>query len=487
MISFNEAHVDSLAINSSAMKNGRDLVKKNSFPILGKSADETIIFGECKGSGKEPYHCSVDYIKLEEPIFRCSCPSRQFPCKHILGLMYAYALGQTFEIADIPEDIVKKREKAEIREEKKEEKKKEPIGEVSEKRKKTNQSALLKKIASQLEGISLLEKLIHQLTNSGLGSLDKKTVKTLEDQAKQLGNYYIPGLQTAFRALLFKLNALQATSSSEMKESLYTSIVESLGILHTLVKKSREYLSGRLENPETPIDSETTLEEWIGHAWQLTELREQGRVRPGAELMQLSLLSYADQARSEFVDEGYWFDLLTGKLEVTRSYRPFKAVKHMREEDTVYEVVITEELVMYPGELNARVRWDTSTLRGVAIEDLAVIRNAAYTSFPDAIKLVKNQIKNPLSDKHPVLLLFYSEIRQIEDSLIIVDAQGKQLQLANIAFPDHDTTSLVALLNKQYVKNQAILVKFGHNMDKNQLQAQPLSIVATEDIIRFLY
>jgi hypothetical protein len=487
MISLTEAYVDSLAINSSAMKNGRELVKKNSFPKLGKTADGTLIFGECKGSGKVPYSCSVDFVKPEEPVFRCTCPSRQFPCKHILGLMYAYALGNAFETTDIPDDIAEKREKAEKREEKREEKNKQPVGEAAVKRKKTNQSALLKKIASQLEGIGLLEKLILQLTNAGLGSLDKKTVKTFEDQSKQLGNYYIPGLQTAFRGLLFELNALNEASSSQHKETLYTSIVESLGILHALVKKSREYLTTRLDNPESSIDSETTLEEWIGHAWQLTELREHGRVRTGAELVQLSFLSYTDQARSEFVDEGYWFDLSTGRIDVTRAYRPFRAAKHIREEDSSYQVVKTDELFMYPGELNTRVRWEASALRETAADDFAVIRNAAHKSFPEAVKLVKNQIKNPLSDKSPVLLLLYTEIRQIEDTLVIVDAQGKQLQLANIAFPDYDTTSLISLLNKQVVLDQAILVKFGHDMDKNQLQVQPLSIVTPQEIIRLLY
>ncbi|MFB9274180.1 hypothetical protein [Cohnella cellulosilytica] len=55
MISITEAHVDSLALNAAASKNGRDLVKKNSFPLLCRSEDDTLLFGECKGSGSEPY------------------------------------------------------------------------------------------------------------------------------------------------------------------------------------------------------------------------------------------------------------------------------------------------------------------------------------------------------------------------------------------------------------------------------------------------
>ncbi|MCU6794059.1 SWIM zinc finger domain-containing protein [Paenibacillus sp. WQ 127069] len=484
MISITEAYVDSLAINASAMKNGRDLAKKKSFPMLGKSIDESLIFGECKGSGKEPYRCSVDLVKPDEPVFRCSCPSRQFPCKHILGLMYAYAQGDSFVTADIPADIVEKREKAEKREEKREEKKNEPQGEVSPKKKKTNQAALLKKIAAQLEGISLLEKLIHQLTQAGLGSLDKKTLKTLEDQSKQLGNYYIPGLQIAFRELLLEIGS---ANDLKDKESMYSAIVEHLGILHTLVKKSRDYLTARLDNPDTPIDIETTLEERIGHAWQLAELREHGRVRSGAELVQLAFLSYTDQARSEFVDEGYWVDLRSGRIDVTRSYRPFRAAKHMREEDSVYQVVMPQELFMYPGEINARVRFEEAALRDVVEGDYVQIATAAHKSFPEAIKLVKNQIKNPLSDKHPALLLSYTEIRRVDDGYVIVDGQGKSIMLADVAFPDRATTPLIPLLNKQVVHNQALLVLFGHDRQTNRLQAQPISIVTPDEIIQLLY
>ncbi len=59
MISIDEASVDSAAPNSEAAKNGRGLVLKNKFGKLHISEDETILFGECQGSGKEPYRCSV--------------------------------------------------------------------------------------------------------------------------------------------------------------------------------------------------------------------------------------------------------------------------------------------------------------------------------------------------------------------------------------------------------------------------------------------
>src|SRR6266545_4168314 len=55
---------------------------------LKLGADEQTAWGLCQGSGKDPYQTQID---LTEPAFRCSCPSRKFPCKHGLGLFLLLA------------------------------------------------------------------------------------------------------------------------------------------------------------------------------------------------------------------------------------------------------------------------------------------------------------------------------------------------------------------------------------------------------------
>lgn len=97
MLQLTTSYIDSLAPNAAAAKNGRGLVQKSKFIKLNVSEDEDLLFGECLGSGKSNYVCSVDFITPDNPVARCSCPSRQFPCKHALGLMYAYADGISFE------------------------------------------------------------------------------------------------------------------------------------------------------------------------------------------------------------------------------------------------------------------------------------------------------------------------------------------------------------------------------------------------------
>ena len=101
MLKISEEFINSTAPNQNAILNGWGLVRKNSFVRYNISPDETVIFGECIGSGSSNYLTSADFIKPESPVFRCTCPSRQFPCKHALGLMYAYTSGKKFISTEI--------------------------------------------------------------------------------------------------------------------------------------------------------------------------------------------------------------------------------------------------------------------------------------------------------------------------------------------------------------------------------------------------
>src|SRR5689334_12508149 len=116
-----EAYADSQAPNAGAINNARGVVAKRKLVGLFRSADGTLLFGDCKGSGKENYRPSADFSDPTKPIYRCTCPSHQFPCKHSLALLYACAQGAKFVEKAIPEDITEKRSKIQQRVEKKKE------------------------------------------------------------------------------------------------------------------------------------------------------------------------------------------------------------------------------------------------------------------------------------------------------------------------------------------------------------------------------
>src|SRR5215208_4135270 len=64
-------------------------------------SDGEAVWGECQGSGKSVYRA---YADLTEPAFRCSCPSRKFPCKHALGLLLLWVQSpDEFRAAKPPE------------------------------------------------------------------------------------------------------------------------------------------------------------------------------------------------------------------------------------------------------------------------------------------------------------------------------------------------------------------------------------------------
>jgi hypothetical protein len=111
---FSKQQVEQLTPDASSLKAGKDLANLAKWVTLGIS--DRALWGEVQGSGKNPYQTQVDG---NSTAFKCSCPSRKFPCKHGLGLLLLFAenaanLKQTNdEPAWVKEWIDKRQEKAE--------------------------------------------------------------------------------------------------------------------------------------------------------------------------------------------------------------------------------------------------------------------------------------------------------------------------------------------------------------------------------------
>ena len=86
-----------LAPDASSAKAATGLLKPAQWPTLGANA--TAVWGECQGSGSKPYQTQVD---LSGPTFKCSCPSRKFPCKHGLALLLLKAKDASLFKLDTP-------------------------------------------------------------------------------------------------------------------------------------------------------------------------------------------------------------------------------------------------------------------------------------------------------------------------------------------------------------------------------------------------
>ncbi len=98
MTRWTASQVTEVAPDASSLAAARKLAVPGPWRETGCS--EVLVWGQCQGSGKTPYQVSVDLVG---PAYRCSCPSRKFPCKHALALLMLWSEGvidESGQIAD---------------------------------------------------------------------------------------------------------------------------------------------------------------------------------------------------------------------------------------------------------------------------------------------------------------------------------------------------------------------------------------------------
>ena len=496
MQNITEQQIQAMAPNAAAVANGRKISQKGGFVRLERSADDTFYLGECTGSGKSNYITSVDFLDPANPVCRCSCPSRQFPCKHGLALLFEILAKKKFGICEIPEDIQKKREKKQARDAKAEareagesegtdEQSPEALEAAAKKKAaaaKSAKAARAKKIKKQLEGLELTSKLVQDLMRAGLGTMGGTAVKTYEQLSKQLGDYYLPGPQRLLNGLILEISAFQ----KDAREEHYEAAVDILEKLWTLVKKSEKYLTDKLEKDDVELDDSELYEE-LGGIWKLSELEALGRSKSEVDLAQLSFWVTFDAARKEYIDTGCWADLATGEIFMTYNYRPVKALKYVKAEDTVFGVAHIPTAACYPGEGNLRIRWEGAQIRGLEAGDLQKLRSMAVSSLGTEVKAVKNILKNALADPMLIRMISFELIGRMGEEYVLRTAEGETIVLGNAPGMEATTDRLALLPDNRLLENQVLLGAFYYDGESRRLKLQPLSILTDTDVVRLLY
>lgn len=145
---FTPDQIAQLAPDAASDKAGQKLAVSTKWPKLCQN--ERALWGECQGSGKKPYKTVIDLNVLA---FKCSCPSRKFPCKHAIGLLYLHASGNApFSEADLEPHVAEwlesRANRAEKASKKAEEKEKKPVDAAAQQKR---QQAREKKVALGVE------------------------------------------------------------------------------------------------------------------------------------------------------------------------------------------------------------------------------------------------------------------------------------------------------------------------------------------------
>jgi SWIM zinc finger len=90
--------IEEIAPDQGSLAAARKLLKAQSWPTLA-SDEAGLMWGECQGSGSSPYRVVVSELDLG---YKCTCPSRKFPCKHSLALMWMRAESRRFQKQERP-------------------------------------------------------------------------------------------------------------------------------------------------------------------------------------------------------------------------------------------------------------------------------------------------------------------------------------------------------------------------------------------------
>lgn len=458
--------VRSVAPNTAAIDNARKISSRSEFISLKKTADETLIFGECQGSGKNPYSTSADFSGTE-PVFRCSCPSRQFPCKHSLALMMEWLAGKEFRTAEIPEDITAKREKAA----KRAEKAAEPAAPA-----KQNKTAAAKKLKKQFEGLDLAESFVKDMLTRGVYSANSAAADQYRQLAKQLGDYWLPGLQGIVNRIVDSVQYLTGDPSEKSMRYITSLLIR----LAAAVKKSRQYITAKLESGDV-LPEDSILYEELGGVWKLSQLQEAGLFKENAELIQLAFCENSNYNLTIETDNGFWLDLGSGEIYCTRNIRPLKAAKHLKQEDSANGVYHIPVLCRYPGGLNPRVRWESAE---ISAPDYSRIIEKAGTSIAEAVKTAKNDLKNSLSEPYAGVLLRFDEI-QLADKRRAVLKYGDEsitLQAYYRQFPN--CCDVLSFVDRRRLRDGALFGLMYYAPEDHRMFLCPMSIVHTDGITK---
>ena len=184
-----EEQILELAPDTASVKAGKKQANPSKWPRLG--ASDTSLWGEVQGSGSAPYQVRID---LRQIGYKCSCPSRKFPCKHAIGLLLLRARSaDTFTETTPPDwvaDWLNQREK-------REERKANP--------KPVDKKARQKRVASRMKkiegGVEELQLWLKDLVRDGLATLPTRDRAFWGNTAARMVDAQAPGLANFIRRM----------------------------------------------------------------------------------------------------------------------------------------------------------------------------------------------------------------------------------------------------------------------------------------------
>lgn len=188
-----------LAPDAASAKAGTQQASLAKWSSLG--THEQALWGLCQGSGKDPYRAQ---IALAEPAFKCTCPSRKFPCKHGLGLYLLYAQHSAAFAEDSPpqwvSDWLQSRGQRAEKQAAKAAASDPPLSaEDAAAKAHSQQKRQDKRAANVVQGIDVLDTWLTDLAREGLAGLQAKPARDWDAMAARMVDAQAAGLAARIR------------------------------------------------------------------------------------------------------------------------------------------------------------------------------------------------------------------------------------------------------------------------------------------------
>ncbi len=192
MARWTEERVIGAAPDQSSIAAARKLARPGPWSDTG--SNDVLVWGKCQGSGKTPYQVSVD---IAAPAYRCSCPSRKFPCKHALALLLLWARGEAAEsgteTADFAEEWAAQRaSRSAAREQRQSDQAADPAAQAKR---------LAERLTLMDAGIADFARWLTDLVRTGLASARTQPYSWWDGVAARLVDAQLPGLADQVRAM----------------------------------------------------------------------------------------------------------------------------------------------------------------------------------------------------------------------------------------------------------------------------------------------
>ncbi len=324
-----------LAPDSSSASAGRGLAAKKNWVSLGKT--DTAIWGECQGSGKNPYQTRIDPL---EPAFKCSCPSRKFPCKHGLGLfLLLQSDAAAFTENSPPAWVTQWLEGRVKRSDAKETKKAEVAADPKANKKRI--AARAKKVSAGLVELSVW---LRDLVRTGLSSVQNKPYSFWDGMGARLIDAQAPGAARMVRELAGIASSGEGWSDTLLERMARIHLLcEAYSRIETLPEAAQADVRtaiGFTQNQDELLEQDGVEDRWhvLGIVEErLDRLRSRRAWLRGEKSRQYAMLLDFAHGNTPFERILEPSSVLDGELVFFGSNRPTRAVikKAEREPETV--------------------------------------------------------------------------------------------------------------------------------------------------------